>query len=132
MGLTIKIEGIGACMGALKRRNTQMGAAFGRALKQGAQIILDDAQARCPVDTGALQASGVQFAVLAGWRSIAFVGFGEPVRGYFKGNREKHPEEYAVYRYDYENADYEERWLEVACDNSTPALLQLCIAEMSK
>ena len=67
-----------------------------------------------PIDTGALRASGDYFVEGTGWNAVAVVGFGFPVSGFFKGNQERIPAEYAVYQHD---DPYQNKYLEYAVDN---------------
>ena len=67
-----------------------------------------------PIDTGALRASGDYYVEGTGWDAVAVVGYGFPVSGFFKGNVERNPSEYAVYQHD---EPYEQKYLEYAIEN---------------
>ena len=111
-----EILGIPELGKAFKKYNHEAGRAFASELPTFARMVLKDAVDITPVDTGALRASGDYFVQGSGWNAEAIVGFGFPVRGYFKGNRERIPAEYAVYQHD---EPYEVRFLEIAADNNT-------------
>lgn len=111
-----EILGIAELSKALRKYNQDTGKAFAAGLGGAARQVLKDAVDITPVDTGALRASGDYFVQGSGWNAEAIVGFGFPVRGYFKGNRERIPAEYAVYQHD---EPYEVRFLEIAAENNT-------------
>lgn len=98
-----------------RQYNRDAGREFADQLPMVARMVLKDAVDITPVDTGALRASGDYFVQGSGWNAEAIVGFGFPVRGYFKGSRERIPAEYAVYQHD---EPYEVRFLEIAAENN--------------
>lgn len=111
-----EILGIAELSKAMKKFNQEAGKAFAAELPGIARMVLKDAVDITPVDTGALRASGDYFVQGSGWNAEAIVGFGFPVRGYFKGNRERIPSEYAVYQHD---EPYEVRFLEISAENNS-------------
>lgn len=112
--MKVEITGIKELRKALKQEYKNMGEGFVRGLGGVARQLLNDAVEITPVDTGALKASGDYFITGVGWNAVAVVGFGFPVKGFFKGSRERIPSEYAVYQHD---APYEVKYLEIAVDN---------------
>jgi hypothetical protein len=112
--MKIKITGIPAIEKGLHRQNKVYGKAFASILPTIASEILSESIPMTPVDTGALRASGDYFVQGSGWNAVAVVGFGFPVSGFFKGNRERVPSDYAVYQHD---EPYEQKYLEYAVDN---------------
>lgn len=112
--MKFKLEGVTALNKAMVRYHKDMGKAFANILPTVARDILAEAVPMAPIDTGALRASGDYFVEGSGWNAVAVVGFGFPVSGFFKGNRERIPAEYAVYQHD---DPYQQKYLEYAVDN---------------
>jgi hypothetical protein len=110
-----EILGIKELSKALRQYDKDTGKAFARGLGGVARQVLKEAVDITPVDTGALRASGDYFVQGTGWNAEAVVGFGFPVRGFYKGNRERVPAEYAVYQHD---EPYEVRFLEISAENN--------------
>lgn len=110
-----KVEGIKELEKALRQYHKDTGKAYARGLGGVARQILKDAVDITPVDTGALRASGDYFVEGSGWQATAVVGFGFPVSGFYKDNRERVPAEYAVYQHD---EPYEVKFLEIAVENN--------------
>jgi len=112
--MKFKLEGAKQLEKALLKYHKDQGKAFASVLPTIARDILAEAVPMAPIDTGALRASGDYFVEGTGWNAVAVVGFGFPVSGFFKGNRERIPAEYAVYQHD---DPYQNKYLEYAVDN---------------
>lgn len=110
-----KLQGIKELEAALRRYDRDAGRAYARGLDGIATEILKDAIELAPIDTGALRASGIHWVEGSGWNAVAWVGFGAPVSGYFKGSRERVPAEYAVWQHD---EPYEVKYLEKAVEDN--------------
>lgn len=83
MDIRLKLTGDAQVLAALKRLETDAPQAFAAALYQEAEIEMEEAKRRVPVDTGALRDSGhVQPPVVRGGRVSLTMGFGGPAAPY--------------------------------------------------
>jgi len=108
-----QLVGADAMIRALTRHGDKLAKAFEKGITKASKVLFEEAKQETPVDTGALLASGVQYTEGTGWKTVAIVGFGTPVRGFFKNGRERHPEEYACWQHD---DPYNRKWLEITVD----------------
>jgi hypothetical protein len=114
-----EVQGIKELEKAFRAYQKETGKAYASRLGEVSRQILKDALDITPIDTGALRASGDYFITGRGWDAVAVIGFGFPVSGYFKFNRERVPAEYAVYQHD---APYEVKFLERAVEINEDAV----------
>jgi len=81
--ISVQIKGLDELARALQRLAQRAPAQAGRLLVRQAEGIMGTAKALCPVDTGALRASGhVQAPVVDGSRISVTLGFGGPAAPY--------------------------------------------------
>lgn len=113
--MRVEVKGIKRLEKALKAHYHELGDAFEQSLYDAARLLRYEAVEKAPIDTGALKASGDYFIEGSGFRAVAYIGFGFPVAGFFKGNRERIPADYAVWQHD---APYERKYLEEAVDEN--------------
>ena len=109
-----KLEGVQDFKKSLDRYNNRTGKAFQKGVRAAARALLDHATPNAPIDTGALRASGGWYSEGSGWNTVALVGFGFEVEGFYDDHgRERIPREYALWQHD---DPYNVRWLENAVD----------------
>lgn len=125
----VKLEGKDRLFSALDKLYARQGDKFHVAINKAGDHLLSEAQEITPVDTGALQASGISYSEGFSWNTVVIVGFGEPVTGFYKGNRERHPEDYAVYQHDH---PYMRQWLEIAVVEQTDRMTDMVFQILAK
>lgn len=109
-----KLEGVDDFGKALSQYERRAGSAFRAGIRESARVLLDYATPMAPIDTGALRASGGWYSTGSGWNTVALVGFGFEVEGFYADDgRERIPKNYAIYQHD---DPYNVRWLEDAVD----------------
>lgn len=124
-----RLDGVDAFIRGLERHGDRLAKAFEKGITKASKDLFRDAKEETPVDTGALLASGIQFTEGTGWKTVATVGFGMPVRGFFKGTQERHPEEYACWQHD---DPYNRKWLEITVDSSVDKVHETVYQYMAK
>lgn len=83
LSVNVQITGEDALLNSLRAFASQAGQAFAAALVQEAEVIMADAKARTPVDTGSLRGTGhVQPPQGEGDETSVTMGFGGPAAEY--------------------------------------------------
>lgn len=99
--MRLKLEGVRELTSALKKIQRSYGKAFEKASGWAAEQLLVRIEPTVPIETGALRASAGWQQEGKGWNTVTWVGYGYPVSGFYRGDEEKHPEDYAVMQHDW-------------------------------
>lgn len=114
MRIRAKLEGMNQLSSALTRYEKRLSQAVHTGLRAAAKDLRNYSRPMAPEDTGALKKSGVWWSEGEGFSTIAYVGYGDEVEGYYDDRgRERIPREYVMYQHD---DPYNVRWLENAVD----------------
>lgn len=128
--MKMSVTGVAALVRGLRQYEKRAAKAFNKAMKPASKLLVATAKPLAPIDTGALRASGVWWVEGTGFSSVAIVGFGGPVDGFYDDwGREKVPAEYAVYQHENPWANF---YLERAVDEKYYEISNLFYTELAK